>query len=87
MLEAFGGNSHIHRYCSAQLVPDKRLYFLEPSPDAADAEDLAAILNCTITGLSLEVSGRVTMGDGVLEYAVEDARDYLFVPDIRTGSS
>jgi hypothetical protein len=24
------------------------------------------------------------MGDGVLEYSVEDARDYLFVPDIRS---
>jgi type I restriction-modification system DNA methylase subunit len=83
MSEAFG-EAHIHRFCPQKLVPDKRLYFLEPSPAVSDAEDVAAVLNCSITGLSLEVSGRVTMGDGVLEYSVEDARDYLFVPDIRS---
>jgi hypothetical protein len=31
-----------------------------------------------------EVTGRVTMGDGVLESKVEDAREYLLVPDTRT---
>ena len=81
--EAFG-EAHIHRFCPQKLVPDKRLYFLEPSSAVSDAEDVAAVLNCSVTGLSLEVSGRVTMGDGVLEYSVEDARDYLFVPDIRS---
>jgi type I restriction enzyme M protein len=86
MSEGFG-EAHIHRFCPVKLVPDKRLYFLEPSSDVSEAEDVAAILNCSITGLSLEVSGRVTMGDGVLEYAVEDARDYLFVPDIRSATS
>lgn len=86
MSEAFG-EAHVHRFCPAKLVPDKRLYFLEPSSDVSDAEDVAAILNCSITGLSLEVSGRVTMGDGVLEYAVEDARDYLFVPDVRMATA
>jgi hypothetical protein len=85
MSEAFG-EAHIHRFCLQKLVPDKRLYFLEPSPAVSDAEDVAAVLNCSITGLSLEVSGRVTMGDGVLEYSVEDARDYLFVPDIRSAT-
>ena len=83
MSEAFG-EAHIHRFCPQKLVPDKRLYFLEPSSAVSDAEDVAAVLNCSLTGLSLEVSGRVTMGDGVLEYSVEDARDYLFVPDIRS---
>ena len=83
MSEAFG-EAHIHRFCPKKLVPDKRLYFLEPSQAVSDAEDVAAVLNCSLTGLSLEVSGRVTMGDGVLEYSVEDARDYLFVPDIRS---
>jgi len=85
MSEAFG-EAHIHRFCPQKLVPDKRLYFLEPSTAVSDAEDVAAVLNCSITGLSLEVSGRVTMGDGVLEYSVEDARDYLFVPDIRSAT-
>jgi SAM-dependent methyltransferase len=85
MSEAFG-ETHIHRFCPVKLVPDKRLYFLEPSPDVSEAEDVAAILNCSLTGLSLEVSGRVTMGDGVLEYAVDDAREHLFVPDIRAVS-
>ncbi len=85
MSEAFG-EAHIHRFCPQKLVPDKRLYFLEPSSAVSDAEDVAAVLNSSITGLSLEVSGRVTMGDGVLEYSVEDARDYLFVPDVRSTS-
>jgi len=83
MSEAFG-EAHIHRFCPQKLVPDKRLYFLEPSAALSGAEDVAAVLNSSIAGLSLEVSGRVTMGDGVLEYSVEDARDYLFVPDIRS---
>jgi methylase of polypeptide subunit release factors len=86
MSEAFG-EAHIHRFCPVKLVPDKRLYFLEPSSDVSEAEVVAAILNCSLTGLSLEVSGRVTMGDGVLEFAVEDARDYLLVPDIRTATA
>lgn len=86
MSEAFG-EAHIHRFCPVKLVPDKRLYFLEPSPEVSEAEDVAATLNCSVTGLCLEVSGRVTMGDGVLEFAVEDARDYLHVPDIRSVSA
>jgi type I restriction-modification system DNA methylase subunit len=86
MSEAFG-EAHIHRFCPVKLVPDKRLYFLEPSPGVSEAEDLAAILNCSVTGLCLEASGRVTMGDGVLEFAVEDARDYLPVPNILMESA
>ena len=78
--------AHLHRFCPQKLVPDKRLYFLEPSPAVSDAEDVAAVLNCSVTALSLEVSGRVTMGEGVLEYSVEDVRDYLFVPDIRIAT-
>lgn len=83
--EAFG-ERHVHSFSSAKLIPDKRLYFLQPLGELTD-ELLAATLNSSVTSLSLEVAGRVTMGDGVLEFAVEDARDYLFVPDLRHASA
>jgi len=47
---------------------------------------MAAVLNSSIGALFAEVTGRVTLGDGALELAVEDARDYLLVPDVRRFS-
>jgi hypothetical protein len=44
---------------------------------------MAAIMNSSIVALFTELSGRLTLGDGALELSVEDARDYLCVPDIR----
>ena len=44
---------------------------------------LAAILNSTIGIFFTEISGRVSLGDGALELAVEDARDHLLIPDLR----
>ena len=41
MSEAFD-EAHIHRFCPVKLVPDKRLYFLEPSSEVSEAEDVAA---------------------------------------------
>ena len=80
--EAFG-DRHIHRFSPSPLIPDKRLYFLSPRKNYS-ASLLAAVLNSSVTSLSLEVCGRVTLGDGVLEFSVEDARDYLLVPDVRS---
>lgn len=83
--EAFG-DRHVQWYSPERLVPDKRLYFLLPV-DGTSTPDLAAVLNASLTSLSVEVFGRVTMGDGVLEFSVEDARDYLLVPNTRGVST
>ena len=76
------GDRHIQRFSPAPLVPDNRLYFLGPT-DGIKAEELAAVTNCSLTSLLVEVCGRVSMGDGALELTVEDARDYLVVPKIQ----
>jgi hypothetical protein len=80
------GERHIHRYCSSPLVADNRLYFLSPDKRMT-TEELAAALNSSIASLALEATGRVTMGDGALEMKVEDAREYLPVPDLRPLSA
>ena len=83
--QAFG-DRHVHRYCSRKIIPDARLYYMEPQNNIANAL-LAALLNSTVCSLNTEIAGRVTMGDGVLELKVEDARDYLLVPDLRQATA
>ncbi len=73
---------HVTRYSPVSLVADCRLYFLEPSNEIK-SEEVAAIMNSSIAALFAELVGRVTLGEGALELAVEDARDYLLVPDVR----
>ena len=82
--QAFG-DRHLHRYSSQDIIADARLYFLKPQPEIED-ELLSALLNSSVCALSTEIFGRVTMGDGVLELKVEDANDYLLVPDLREAS-
>lgn len=77
---------HFHRFSDQPLIADARLYTLTPVSIVTD-EVLAAVLNSSLTALSAEVSGRVTMGDGVLELKVEEANDYLLVPDIRSATA
>jgi hypothetical protein len=83
--QAFG-DRHMHRYCPDDIIPDARLYFLNSSSTITE-EIVAACLNSSTCALCCEIAGRVTMGDGVLELKVEDARDYLFVPDLRKISA
>ncbi len=80
------GDRHVHRYATRELIPDCRLYYLEPAPRVSN-QLLAALLNSSLFALGCEVFGRVTLGDGVLELKVEDARDYLLVPDLREVSA
>jgi hypothetical protein len=80
------GDRHLHRFCEDEIIPDKRLYFMEPTEGLSDLL-LAAILNCTVSHLATELAGRVSMGDGALELTVEDARDYLLVPDLRKATA
>jgi hypothetical protein len=61
------------------------LYFLEGS--GIDNKLLAALINSSVVSLATELTGRVTMGDGALELTVEDAREYLLVPDLRKTSA
>ena len=79
------GDRHLHKYSDKPLIADKRLYFLSPVKGIPH-ELVAAIMNTTVTAFLTELAGRVTMGDGVLELTVEDARDYLRVPDVRQFS-
>lgn len=83
--QAFG-DKHMHRFCSQNIVADARLYFLEPQGRIKDTL-VSAVLNSSLCALGSELAGRVTMGDGVLELKVEDARDYLLVPDIRKATA
>ena len=79
------GTRHVHRFAIVPLIPDKRLYFMEGSGVANKL--LAALLNSSVANLSVELTGRLTMGDGALELTVEDARDYLLVPDLREATA
>ena len=79
------GDRHIHKYSEELLIADKRLYFLSPIDDVSH-KLVAAVMNSSLVAFLTELAGRVTLGDGVLELTVEDARDYLQVPDVRRFS-
>jgi len=76
------GDRHMHKYSDKPLIADKRLYFLSPVKGVPH-ELAAAIMNSSLVAFFTELAGRVTLGDGALELTVEDARDYLQVPDVR----
>ena len=80
------GDRFMLKYSSQPLIADARLYFLSPIDQLA-ADLVIAVLNSSITSLLIELAGRVTLGDGALELKVEDARDYLRVPDARLFTS
>ncbi len=84
ILSAFN-DRFLCRYSPVQLLADKRLYFLVPESET-HVELVAAILNSTIEAFFIEMTGRVTLGDGVLELTVQEAADYLLVPDVRRFS-
>jgi len=77
---------HMQRFCPQQLIADQRLYFLLPNKGFT-TKLLGALLNSFVTATMIEIFGRLMMGDGVLELAVEDANDYLLVPDLRAASA
>ncbi len=76
------GERFLIKFSKVPLIADKRLYFLSPNDDV-DPELLAAVLNSSITAFAVEVTGNVTLGDGVLGLTVEDTRDYLLIPDVQ----
>ena len=62
------------RFSPAPLYADQRVYPVEPRA-GVDVEVLAAVLNGTLAALALESLGRASLGEGVLEWSVADARD------------
>lgn len=70
----------LQRYCPLPIIADCRVYFLAPQQNI-DAKLLAAVLNSTFSLLFLELTGRVILGEGVLDVMVEDAREYMLIPD------
>ncbi|NLX96718.1 MAG: N-6 DNA methylase [Rhodopirellula sp.] len=76
---------HIHRFSPESLIADQRLYYLNPA-EGMSPSLLAAVLNASITALGVELTVPLTAGDGVCELRVEDAREYLPVPDVRVST-
>jgi hypothetical protein len=76
------GERHLNKYSPKPLIADNRLYFLSPVEGVSNLL-AAAVVNSSVTALLTELAGRTTLGDGALELKVQDARDYLRVPDVR----
>jgi hypothetical protein len=75
-------DTYLQRFSEVDLIPDQRLYFLDPK-DGVDAELLSAVLNSFFVAIALESIAPVTAGEGVCEVRLEDARDSLLIPDVR----
>jgi len=77
---------HLQGFSKDPLLCDCRMYFLSPI-ETVDAELLAVLLNSSVTALLLEMAGRVSLGEGALDIMVEDAREYLSIPDAKQFSA
>jgi type I restriction-modification system DNA methylase subunit len=60
------------------FLVDKRLYEIKAK---GEKNLLAAVLNCALTFLFMEVTGRVMLGEGALDLTVYEFKD-LLIPDI-----
>src|SRR3989338_3153158 len=74
----------IHRYSKVPLLCDCRIYFLTAKGNV-NADILAAALNSSISALFMELIGRVSLGEGALDVMVEDAQEYMLIPNIFNG--
>ena len=72
---------HLQRFSPERLLADQRLYQVIQK-DTVDIKTLAGLMNCSLFSLSTELGGRVNLGDGALDTTVEEAQDYLIVPDV-----
>ena len=73
---------HLQRFSPDGLLVDQRLYQVIEK-DKIDTKLFAAIMNCSIFSLATELTGRINLGDGALDTTVEEAQDYLKIPDVR----
>jgi len=69
----------IQRYCETPLLADQRVYQVTTNKTAPEV--LAAILNSTLCSLFIEQLGRLNLGEGALDTTVEEAQDYMLIPD------
>lgn len=70
----------LQRYSSEPILTDQRLYQIDVRK-RFEPKLLAAILNSTICSLFIELVGRVNLGEGALDTTVEEAQEYMVVPD------
>jgi len=79
---------HLQRYSDKPLLADCRMYSVSEFENK-DAKVLAALLNCSVSAIILEMVGRVSLGEGALDVMVEDAKEYMVVsnPDLVTQKS
>ncbi len=69
----------IQRYCETPLLADQRVYQVTTSKTVSKV--LAAILNSTLCSLFIEQLGRLNLGEGALDTTVEEAQDYMLIPN------
>lgn len=70
------------KFCNDKILIDKRLYKVIPK-ERSNTKILASILNSTIVSLFIELIGRVSLGEGALDTTVEEAQEYLLIPDVK----
>ena len=72
---------HLQRFSPDRLLADQRLYQVIQK-NKVDTKALAGLMNCSLFSLSIELGGRVNLGDGALDTTVEETQDYLIIPDV-----
>ena len=70
----------LQRYSKERLHADQRVYQLLEK-DGAEAKLLATVLNSSLCSLIIELCGRVNLGEGALDTTVEEAQEYMLVPN------
>ncbi len=73
----------IHRYSKIPLFCDCRIYFI--TSKEINAKVLAVALNSSISAFFMELIGRINLGEGALDVMVEDAQEYMLIPNIFHG--
>ena len=72
---------HLQRFSPEGLLADQRLYQVVQI-DTIEPKLFASLMNSSLFSLSIELNGRVNLGDGALDTTVEEAQDYLLTPDV-----
>ncbi|MDP2932070.1 MAG: hypothetical protein Q8O05_06215, partial [Chloroflexota bacterium] len=69
----------VQRFSATPVLADQRVYLVHPLAKH-DYKVLAAILNTSLCSLSIELIGRLNLGEGALDTTVEEAQDYTMIP-------
>ncbi len=76
----------LQRYSETPLLADQRVYQIEPHK-RINLKLLAAVLNSTFCSLFIESAGRINLGEGALDTTVEEAQEYVEIPDLKLFST